>query len=343
MARHCSWPATTRRPLLCGTSPTRPTPRRSRSDSATRRPARPTPSCRCTWSRSMVRGSTWTGRLTGSWTATCSSTSPRSSGRDGAPLLALLTRDQRRLELREVDVATGSTTSVRVFTDDSWVELLPGTPRRISDGRLLHGLDDGETRRLAVDGVPFTPESLQVREVLGVEDDGVVASVVPRVASVSVARLGYDGSVTLLSDPVGVAMGAAGGDTVVTQYRTLAELTTLTTVTSRGLAAGTIEGHNETPPITLNLETMQVGSRDYPTTVLFPAGHVAGVAPAAGAHGPVRRAARAAGGERLAVLPVAAVAGRPGLRRHRGGRSWHGRPWAGLGPAGQGRLHRHHR
>jgi len=196
--------------------------------------------------------------------------------REGKPLLALLTRDQRRLEVREVDVSSGSTTVVRTFTDDAWVELLPGTPRRIADGGLLHGLDDGETRRLALDGVPFTPEGLQVREVLDVEGDGVVASVVPLVASVAVARLGYDGSVTLLSDPAGVALGAVGGDTVVTQHRTLADLATTTTVTSRGLVAGTIAGVNEQPPVTLNLETMQVGSRDYPTTVLFPAGHARG-------------------------------------------------------------------
>jgi dipeptidyl-peptidase 4 len=196
--------------------------------------------------------------------------------REGKPLLALLTRDQRRMELREVDVLAGSTTAVRTFTDESWVELMPGTPRRTEDGRLLHGLDDGDTRRLALDEVPFTPTGLQVRSVLGVDDDGVVASVVPRVASVSVARLGFDGSVTLLSDPAGVAMGAVGGDTVVIQYETQAEMTTLTSVTTRGLAAGTLTGVNEQPPLTLNLETMQVGSRDYPTTVLFPAAHVRG-------------------------------------------------------------------
>jgi dipeptidyl-peptidase-4 len=196
--------------------------------------------------------------------------------RHGKPLLALLTRDQRRLELREVDVRSGTTTPVQMFTDDAWVELMPGTPRRLTDGRILHGLDDGDTRRLALDGMPFTPLSLQVREVLGIEDTAVIASVVPRVASVSVARLGYDGSVSLLSDPAGVATGAVGGETVVTQNRTLTELATTTTVASRGLTAGVIESRNEQPPITLNLETMQVGSRDYPTTVLFPLGHVRG-------------------------------------------------------------------
>jgi dipeptidyl-peptidase-4 len=198
---------------------------------------------------------------------------------DGRPLLALLTRDQRRLELREVDVDSGATTPVRTLTDDCWVELLPGTPRRIRDGRVLHGLDDDDTRRLALDGVAFTPRGTQVREVMAVEDHAVVASVVPQVASVAVARLGFDGSVELLSDSGGFALGAVGGGTIVVQQRTLADFATVTSVTRGGKAAGTIATVNEQPPLTLNLETMQVGSRDYPTTVLFPAGHVRGSGP----------------------------------------------------------------
>ena len=71
-----------------------------------------------------------------------------SNGRAGNPLLTLLTRDQRRLEFREVDPSTGATSVLRTFTDDVWVELLPGTPRRLDDGRLLHSVDVGDTRRL---------------------------------------------------------------------------------------------------------------------------------------------------------------------------------------------------
>ena len=195
---------------------------------------------------------------------------------EGQPLLALLTRDQRRLELREVDPATGVTTVLQALVDDCWVELLPGTPRRTKGGGLLHALDEGDTSRLAIDGQPFTPRGLQVRSLLGVEDGAVVASVVPQIASVSIARLGYDGSVTLLSDPSGFAIGAVGGETAVIQHRTLADLSTTTSVSSKGLVAGSLTAVNELPPVTLSLETMQVGSRDYPTTVIFPAGHVRG-------------------------------------------------------------------
>lgn len=192
------------------------------------------------------------------------------------PLLALLTRDQRRMEIREVDAVSGTTAIVRAFTDEAWVELLPGTPRRTPDGRLLHGVDVEDTRYLALDGEPFTPQGLQVRSVLGVDDSSVVASVVPRVGSISVARLGFDGAVTLLSDPAGVATGAVGGDTLVTQYRSLADFSTTTTVVSRVRPAGNIAGVAESPPLRLNRVSLQVGSRDYPTTVLFPADHAPG-------------------------------------------------------------------
>jgi dipeptidyl-peptidase-4 len=194
----------------------------------------------------------------------------------GSPLIVLLSRDQRRLEIREVDVVSGITSVVRTFTDDCWVELMEGTPKRTGDGRLVHGVESEDTYRLAVDGAAFSPAGLQVRSLLGVDDEGVVASVVPQIGSVAVARIGFDGRVSLLSDPAGVAVGASGGDTTVIQSRTLADFATVTTVTSNGYEVGTLTALNERPPIELDVETMQVGSRDYPTTVVFPAGHVRG-------------------------------------------------------------------
>jgi dipeptidyl-peptidase-4 len=194
----------------------------------------------------------------------------------GRPIAVLLTRDQRRLEIREVDVETGASTVVQVATDDRFVELTEGTPRRTKDGRLLHGVVSDDTYRLAVDGEAFTPAGLQVRSLLAVEDDAVIASVVPKIASVSVARLGYDGSVSLLSDPDGVALGAAGGGTTVIQYRSLTGFDVTTSVSSKGSLVGTLTTLNEQPPLRLNMAVMQVGSRDYPTALVFPSWHVPG-------------------------------------------------------------------
>ncbi len=193
------------------------------------------------------------------------------------PLLTLLTRDQARLEFREVDPATGRSSLVRALTDDAWVELLRGTPRLLDDGRLLHGLDVGETRHLAVDGEAFSPVGLQVRNVLSADEQGAVALVWPStVGAIVLARLGLDGSVTYLSDEDGVAMAAAGGGTCVIAQQGLDDTSIVTAVNVDGTVVGELTSIAEPVPLTPRPELLEVGSRAYPTMVLFPTGHMRG-------------------------------------------------------------------
>lgn len=188
------------------------------------------------------------------------------------PILTLLTRDQRRMEFRELDPATGRTTLRRAITDDAWVELLPGTPRRLDDGRLLYSQDVGDTRRLYIDGGPVTPADVLLREVIAVEQDAVIAEIIPKVASVALARLRFDGDVELLSDPDGVAGGAAGGGTLVVAQQN-ATVPVVTTTVRAGNTETELRSLAVTSPITPNAVTLQVGARGLPTTVLFPTGH----------------------------------------------------------------------
>ena len=193
------------------------------------------------------------------------------------PLLTLLTRDQTRMEFREVDPRTGASMLARAITDDAWVELVPGTPRRLDDGRLLHGLDHGETRRLALDGEAFTPEDIQARRVLDVDDQGVVAIVSPRsVGAVVIARVGYDGSVDLLSDVDGFALGESSGGTTVVVQQLPSDPGVTTTVHAGGRETGTLRSVAETPPLAPAPVIRAVGSRAYPTVVVFPTGHQPG-------------------------------------------------------------------
>jgi dipeptidyl-peptidase 4 len=197
----------------------------------------------------------------------------------GQPLLALLSRDQTRLEFREVDPATGRTTLVRALADDAWVELLPGTPRRLEDGRLLHGVDVGETCHLAIDGHRFSPEGVQVRRVVSVEDAAVVALASPPgpVGSIVLARLGFDGSMVALSDGEGtVSAAAAAGGTVVVAQHALRHTVVDTDVRVGGHMAGSLASVVETIPLSPEPEILQTGPRGYPTVVLFPTGHVRG-------------------------------------------------------------------
>jgi dipeptidyl-peptidase-4 len=195
-----------------------------------------------------------------------------------APMLSLLTRDQKRLELREIDLVSGATTLVRAITDDAWVDLLPGVPRRLDDGRVVHGLDQGTTRHLAVDGAVFTPADLQVRQVLEVGETGAVAvvSTSSPVGHATLAQLGFDGSVTSLSDDDGFAAGAAGGGTTVVVQQRLGEPSVATTVHRESRPVGELRSLAETPPLSPQPLIKAVGSRDYPTAVIFPTGHVPG-------------------------------------------------------------------
>ncbi|MFG3256197.1 prolyl oligopeptidase family serine peptidase [Streptomyces sp. NPDC048172] len=91
------------------------------------------------------------------------------------PLLSVQSRDQRTLRVLAADPDTGATTTLHEQRDPAWVELVPGAPRRTAAGALVHVADDpdGGTRRLTVDGVPVTPDGLQIREVLGAVGESV--------------------------------------------------------------------------------------------------------------------------------------------------------------------------
>lgn len=192
------------------------------------------------------------------------------------PILTLLTRDQRRLEYREVDPATGRTTLLRAITDEAWVELLPGTPRRLADGRLLHSVDVGDTRRLWLDDQPVTPPDVLVRSVQALDGETVIAEIVPQIASIALARLGFDGSVELLSDPTGVANGGYAGGTLVVTQQLPTSLDRATTVSRAAVQVATIASVAERSPLQPRVSTLRVGARDLPATVLFPTDHAPG-------------------------------------------------------------------
>lgn len=73
----------------------------------------------------------------------------------------------------------GSTTVLEEHANDQWLDIIQGTPVFTPDGRLVCALNDmdADTNRLTVDGRPFTPAGWQVREVLDVTDEDVLAVV----------------------------------------------------------------------------------------------------------------------------------------------------------------------
>jgi len=192
------------------------------------------------------------------------------------PVITVLTRDQRTLQYRDLDPATGRTTVRQEVSDDAWVELLPGTPMLVPDGRLVTSADVADSRRLYLDGEACTPADVLVDEVLAVSADAAVAAVIPGLGARALARLGFDGRVEMLSDPTGYATGSASRGGVVVTQRTLTETEVVTTARLGDGQARVVPSRAERPPLVPQAHTFRAGDSGMPTTVLFPTGHVPG-------------------------------------------------------------------
>lgn len=89
-------------------------------------------------------------------------------------LLTVQDRLQQTVLLLSADPATGRTRELSRTTHPQWVDpLVPGTPARLADGRMLTAADTpgGAARALAVDGELLTGDGIQVRRVAGVHED----------------------------------------------------------------------------------------------------------------------------------------------------------------------------
>lgn len=100
------------------------------------------------------------------------------------PLVLVQNRRQTRDQVLEVAVAAdgaalGATRVLEEHANEQWIDLVHGTPAYTPDGRLVCPLNDmaADTNRLTVDGRPFTPAGWNVRAVLDVTDDDVLAVV----------------------------------------------------------------------------------------------------------------------------------------------------------------------
>ena len=144
---------------------------------------------------------------------------------DDGLVVTLQTRDQRHLEVLEVDPTTGAASRRWDDHDDAWVELVPGVPRLVPGGALLTAADRDGARRLMIDGEPVTPADLQVRAVESVDGPGIVflANPIDDASVLHVWRRDAEGELTALTDEPGIHGAAAGGGTIAVRTTTLEE------------------------------------------------------------------------------------------------------------------------
>lgn len=199
----------------------------------------------------------------------------------------------------------GSTRVLEKHSNAYWLDLIHGTPAFTPNGRLICAMNDmdADTNRLTVDGVPFTPSGLQVREVLNVTDDDVLCVVqrTPELLSddslpflwqsnaadhdarsFDVVSIRYDGTWEPLTYAPGQwTMSRAGNGCVVTG-RGMDDATVqmqhcmnIVTTDENGtdvasMVVSPIENHAETPGFTPNVHFTRLGERGLYTAIVLP-------------------------------------------------------------------------
>lgn len=206
----------------------------------------------------------------------------------------------------------GTTRVLEEHHNDCWLDLIAGTPAYTPDGRMVCAMNDmdADTNRLTVDGTPFTPAGLQVREVLDVTNDDVLCVVqrTPELLpadqlpflwqsnandhdarSFDVVSIRFDGDWEPLTYVPGQwTMSRAGDGCVVTgrgmddaqsQMQHCMNVRTTEGDVADGVADGAemmsmvvspIENHSETPGFTPNVRFTRLGERGLYAAVILP-------------------------------------------------------------------------
>jgi len=196
---------------------------------------------------------------------------------DAGLIMLVQSRDQQGSMVLRVDTSEratrGETTVVAHDYDDAWIELVPGTPALLTDGRLVHAADRDGARRLTIDGEAVTPVDLQLRAVLSVDDRAVTfqANSVEDATQLHVWQWNGEEIIRLTETP-GVHTAVVGGSTRAVRSATLTDPGTATVVRSDD-GVHTIESFAETPLLTPNVELVHVGEHGLATAVLLPRDH----------------------------------------------------------------------
>jgi len=195
--------------------------------------------------------------------------------RHGDPVIQVLSRDQKDSQILGVDVESGATRILRELHDDAWVELA-STPRFGPDGRLISVEDNAGSRRLLVDGEPFSDAAWQIRGIVDVLDDCVIATASAEPTEVQVVRFGFDGEAVTMTEGAAIHNAVTGGPTVVISRSGLDSTKTSIAVHRAEGEVGALTVASEPAPFEPTVSFLQAGEHSLRTAVVFPQGHVPG-------------------------------------------------------------------
>jgi dipeptidyl-peptidase-4 len=184
----------------------------------------------------------------------------------------VMSRDQQHVQVLAVDAATGATALLFADDDDIWLELPPGVPRRLDDGRLVVTVARDGFRRIAIDGEPVTPVGLHVLDVVDAGEDLLIAATEEQTER-HLYRLTPSGDLDRLTDHAGVHGGIRRGGVRVQATATMDRFGSAVTVHRDGTIVAEIASNAATPNVQPRVEFLRAGPRELRTAVLLPSDH----------------------------------------------------------------------
>ncbi|MGW6978128.1 alpha/beta fold hydrolase [Streptomyces sp. NPDC054932] len=194
-------------------------------------------------------------------------------------LLTVHDRLQRNVLLLTADPATGRTRELCRTTHPQWVDaLVPGTPARLADGRMLTAADTpgGAARALAVDGVLLTGDGIQVRAVAGVHEGRLLIEAGLRDPSEQQVLLldPVTGELAPVADGPGVhSVSASAGNLLLTCADTDGVRRTVRTADGREFSPADL---SQPLPFRVAPVLERVTEHGVPTALVLPRDHVPG-------------------------------------------------------------------
>ena len=194
-------------------------------------------------------------------------------GTDAPPMLLVQTRDQKEMQVLELDTISGATRTVRRERDPAWLDVVAGVPAPLDDGRLVWVAVRDNTYTLCFDDDPVTPGGLQVASVLHA-GARVVFAAYEEPTQVHLWEASPSGRITKLTDTPGVHGGSATDEVVVVTSASL-ENDPVTTVRRNGRVT-TLRSVAESPLLHPAVTLEVHGERALRTALLLPRDHVDG-------------------------------------------------------------------
>ncbi len=209
-------------------------------------------------------------------------------------IVELLSRDQRTVSIRRVDLLTQELVELARRTDRAWIDVMPGVPC-INDANELIEIvadEDTDTYRLSKAEVLLTPAGLQLRGLVSHDADGAIISASPTPTSLALYRLTYaTGELVALTDERAWSSGSVDGSTSIVAEADPMQARTRFRVT-HDERTHEVANHAETPKVELQLEYVQAGADELQACILWPTGHTVGsgrlpviMSPYGGPHG----------------------------------------------------------